>query len=49
LTGGYHLAFWIAGALVAGAIVVAMTVLKPASATASAPVRQPAQEYAEVG
>jgi EmrB/QacA subfamily drug resistance transporter len=30
LTGGYHLAFWIAAALVLAAIVVATTVLKPA-------------------
>jgi predicted MFS family arabinose efflux permease len=29
LTGGYHLAFWIAAALVVAAIVVAATVLKP--------------------
>jgi EmrB/QacA subfamily drug resistance transporter len=31
LTGGYHLAFWIAGALAAGGIVVAATVLRPGS------------------
>jgi EmrB/QacA subfamily drug resistance transporter len=30
LTGGYHLAFWVAAALVLGAIVVAATVLEPA-------------------
>jgi EmrB/QacA subfamily drug resistance transporter len=29
LTSGYHLAFWIAGALIAAAIVVALTVLEP--------------------
>jgi EmrB/QacA subfamily drug resistance transporter len=29
LTGGYHLAFWIAAGLVAAAIVVALTVLRP--------------------
>jgi EmrB/QacA subfamily drug resistance transporter len=31
LTGGYHLAFWIAAGLVVAAIVVAMTVVKPAA------------------
>jgi MFS family permease len=31
LTGGYHLAFWVAAALVLGAVVVAMTLLAPAS------------------
>jgi EmrB/QacA subfamily drug resistance transporter len=29
LTGGYHLAFWVAAALVLGAVVVALTVLRP--------------------
>jgi MFS family permease len=37
LTGGYHLAFWIAGGLVVAAIVVAVTVLEPAPRAAAAP------------
>jgi EmrB/QacA subfamily drug resistance transporter len=36
LTGGYHFAFWIAAGLVAAAIVVALTVLRPAAKTAEA-------------
>jgi EmrB/QacA subfamily drug resistance transporter len=32
LTGGYHLAFWVAAALVLAAIIVAVTVLEPAAA-----------------
>jgi EmrB/QacA subfamily drug resistance transporter len=31
LTGGYHLAFWVAAAVVAVAVVIARTVLKPAA------------------
>jgi EmrB/QacA subfamily drug resistance transporter len=42
LTGGYHLAFWIAAGLVAAAIAVALTVLAPQSATAEAPQAEPA-------
>jgi len=33
LTGGYQLAFWIAAALVAVAVVVALAVLRPAPTT----------------
>jgi predicted MFS family arabinose efflux permease len=43
LTGGYNLAFWIAFGLVAAAIAVAATILRPfrqASATTPAPVRE---------
>jgi EmrB/QacA subfamily drug resistance transporter len=36
LTGGYHLAFWIAAALVVSAIVVALTVLQPPEKAAAA-------------
>jgi EmrB/QacA subfamily drug resistance transporter len=36
LTGGYHLAFWVAAALVLGAVVVAMTLLTPASTAGEA-------------
>jgi EmrB/QacA subfamily drug resistance transporter len=36
LTGGYHLAFWVSAALVLGAVVVAMTMLAPASAAGEA-------------
>jgi EmrB/QacA subfamily drug resistance transporter len=36
LTGGYHLAFWIAAALVVAAIVVALVVVKPAPKAAAA-------------
>jgi MFS family permease len=35
LTGGYHLAFWIAGALAACGIVVAATLLRPGSLSCS--------------
>jgi MFS family permease len=35
LTGGYHLAFWIAAGLVVAAIAVAVTVLRPAPAPAA--------------
>jgi len=35
LTGGYHLAFWIAAGLVAGAIVLALTVLRPQAGPAT--------------
>jgi EmrB/QacA subfamily drug resistance transporter len=51
LTGGYHLAFWIAAALVGAAIVVALWVLEPAS-KAAAPERVAAGErpaYSDVG
>ena len=42
LTGGYHLAFWIAAGLVAAAIAVAATVLRPAAVpSASAEATQP--------
>jgi MFS family permease len=34
LTGGYHLAFWVAAAVVAVAIVIARTVLRPAGEAA---------------
>jgi EmrB/QacA subfamily drug resistance transporter len=46
LTSGYHLAFWIAAALVGAAIVVAATVLQPVAATAEghAPQMDPALE-----
>jgi EmrB/QacA subfamily drug resistance transporter len=37
LTGGYHLAFWIAAGLVAAAIVVALTVLRPEAEAAEEP------------
>jgi EmrB/QacA subfamily drug resistance transporter len=37
LTGGYHLAFWIAAALVVAAIVVALVVVKPAPKPAQQP------------
>jgi EmrB/QacA subfamily drug resistance transporter len=36
LTSGYHLAFWIAAALVAAAVAVALTVLEPAPRSAEA-------------
>ncbi len=32
LTGGYHLAFWVAAAVVAVAVVIAKTVLRPTPA-----------------
>jgi MFS family permease len=41
LTGGYHLAFWVAAALVLGAVVVAMTLLTPASTVGEATPDQP--------
>jgi EmrB/QacA subfamily drug resistance transporter len=46
LTSGYHLAFWIAAALVGAAIVVAATVLRPVAAPAEghAPQMDPALE-----
>ncbi len=48
LTGGYHLAFWIAAALVVAAIAIAATVLQPEAKAAEGleaeqePVREPA-------
>jgi MFS family permease len=39
MTGGYHLAFWIAAALVGAAIVVALVVVKPAPKAAAAHAR----------
>jgi len=44
LTAGYHLAFWIAFALVIAAIVVAATILRPAPAR----VEEPSDEVAEM-
>jgi hypothetical protein len=49
LTGGYHLAFWIAAALVGAAILVALTVLQPAPAPAPAAATQPADDAAAAG
>jgi MFS family permease len=49
LTGGYHLAFWIAAALVGAAILVALTVLQPAPAPAAAAATEPADEAATTG
>jgi EmrB/QacA subfamily drug resistance transporter len=49
LTGGYHLAFWIGAALVAGAVVVALTVLKPARAAAPEYAGEPEPAYAVTG
>ena len=43
LTGGYHLAFWIAFALVIAAIAVAVTILRPAPV----PAGEPASALAE--
>jgi EmrB/QacA subfamily drug resistance transporter len=40
LTGGYHLAFWVSAALVLGAVVVAMTLLAPASTDGEATKNQ---------
>ncbi len=37
LTGGYHLSFWIASALVAGAVAVALAVLRPHARLKQAP------------
>jgi EmrB/QacA subfamily drug resistance transporter len=53
LTGGYHLAFWIAAGLVVAAIVVALTVLQPekraeAEVAAEAPQTGAEQAYSEV-
>ena len=39
LTGGYHLAFWIAAGLVTAALVAALTLLRPATKAADANVR----------
>ena len=39
LTAGYHLAFWVAAALVLGAALVAVTVLEPAPALVRRPDR----------
>jgi EmrB/QacA subfamily drug resistance transporter len=41
LTGGYHLAFWIAAAVVAVAVVIANTVLRPAARPADEPMTEP--------
>jgi EmrB/QacA subfamily drug resistance transporter len=51
LTDGYRLAFWIAFGLVAAAIVVAATVLRPsrAAAAASAPADEPIRELISAG
>jgi EmrB/QacA subfamily drug resistance transporter len=52
LTGGYHLAFWIAAALVVAAIVVALTVVQPEAKAAERfeaeqePAREPADPEA---
>jgi EmrB/QacA subfamily drug resistance transporter len=47
LTGGYHLAFWIAFALVLAAIAAAATTLRPAPAASPAPtMEQPVPELA---
>ena len=52
LTGGYHLAFWIAAALVVAAIAVALTVVQPEAKAAEGldaeqePVREPAEPEA---
>jgi hypothetical protein len=45
LTGGYHVAFWIAAALVGAAIVVALTVLEQPKA-ATAPAGEPVLSHA---
>ncbi|MGE5286985.1 MAG: MFS transporter [Micromonosporaceae bacterium] len=42
LTSGYHLAFWIAACLVAGAMIVAVTVLTPERLGTAAPSGKPA-------
>ncbi len=42
LTGGYHLAFWVAAALVVVAMAVALIVLEPVAAAPSAPIGEPA-------
>jgi EmrB/QacA subfamily drug resistance transporter len=41
LTGGYHLAFWVAAALVLAAILVAVTVLESAPSAAQSPSEEP--------
>jgi MFS family permease len=41
LTGGYHLAFWVAAAVVAVAVVIAKTVLRPVARPADVPVTEP--------
>jgi hypothetical protein len=53
LTGGYHLAFWIATALVLAGIAVALTVLRPQSTASDQRDREPdwadaEAEYSEV-
>jgi len=51
LTGGYHLAFWVAAALVAAAIAIALLVLKPPAAAPEqaedAAAVDPAEPYCE--
>jgi EmrB/QacA subfamily drug resistance transporter len=49
LTGGYHLAFWIGAGLVAGAIVVALTVLRPAARAAAPEAAAPEAGALEAG
>jgi hypothetical protein len=46
LTDGYHLAFWIAFALVIAAIAVAATILRPVPV--QAPAEEPVPETAEM-
>ncbi|HEY6744863.1 MAG TPA: MFS transporter [Mycobacteriales bacterium] len=41
LTGGYHAAFWVTVALVAAAVLVTLTVLRPAAPTPDAVLEQP--------
>jgi EmrB/QacA subfamily drug resistance transporter len=41
LTGGYHLAFWVAAAVVAVAVLIARTVLRPAEQPTAEPVFEP--------
>jgi hypothetical protein len=48
LVGGYRFAFWIAAALLAAAIVVAVTVLKPDAAPAEHAERAGRAERAEI-
>jgi predicted MFS family arabinose efflux permease len=47
LTGGYHLAFWVAAGLVAVSIAVALSVLEPAPATGSASASEAEQRSPE--
>jgi EmrB/QacA subfamily drug resistance transporter len=47
LTGGYHLAFWIAAALVVAGIVVAVAVVQPQAAAAGAAAGEPEQGAGE--